>query len=248
MKKLAIITGTSRGLGKSFAKYFLENDYRVIGLSRSGGDINHKNYSDLICDLSNIESIEHVFAKIKSGVRFDTFDEIVLINNAGQLGPIGPVGKADVEVAFQNIAVNVSGLIAFTGLLVKDIQNINCKKYIMHISSGAAKNPYFGWSAYCSSKAAVEMFNACLAVEQENQEFPIKTIAFAPGVLDTAMQEQIRNTDEKNFIHKQKFVDLKENNELLNTEEVVVRLVGYLQSELSESGHRYDIRELEAEI
>lgn len=243
-KKLAIITGTSRGLGKSFAKYFLANDYRVIGLSRSGGDINHNSFSDLICDLSNIESVEHAFAKIKSGVRFDEFEEIILINNAGQLGPIAPIGKADVEMAFQNISVNVSGLIAFTGLFVKDTQELNSKKYIMHISSGAAQNAYFGWSAYCSSKAAVEMFNSCLAVEQEGQDFPVKTIAFAPGVLDTSMQEQIRNTDEKNFIHKQKFVDLKENNELLKPDEVVVKLVTHMKSKESVSGERYDIREM----
>lgn len=242
--KLAIITGTSRGLGKAFAEYFLSNDYRVVGLSRSGSDINDRNFSDLSCDLSMIDSIENAYSKIKSGVNLENYNEIVLINNAGQLGPIAPVGKGDVQKAFQNISVNVSGLIAFTGLLVRDIQELSSKKYIMNISSGAALNPYFGWSAYCSSKAAVEMFNSCLAIEQESQLHPIKTIAFAPGVLDTAMQEQIRNTDEKNFIHKQKFVDLKENNELLQPNEVVVKLVSHLMSDSSNSGERYDVRGL----
>ncbi|GAA3324232.1 hypothetical protein GCM10020331_051280 [Ectobacillus funiculus] len=54
------------------------------------------------------------------------------------------------------------------------------------------------------------MFTRCVALEEEGKK-PIrpKILSFAPGVVDTSMQEQIRNTDKEDFIHIDRFLSLK---------------------------------------
>ena len=60
---------------------------------------------------------------------------------------------------------------------------------IVNLSSGAAHNPMEGWSAYCSSKAALKMLTAC--VDKDFGEKGVRAFGFAPGVVDTGMQGSI---------------------------------------------------------
>ena len=66
-----LITGTSQGIGKAIAEYFLEMGYRVIGIDRQGQSINHNSYEHHLCDISDYESLPEI-------------DNVgILINNAG---------------------------------------------------------------------------------------------------------------------------------------------------------------------
>ena len=66
-----LITGTSQGIGKAIAEYFLEMGYSVIGMDRQEQSINHNKYSHHQCDISNYETLPEI-----EGVG-------ILINNAG---------------------------------------------------------------------------------------------------------------------------------------------------------------------
>ena len=83
MKKIVLITGASKGIGKALAQKMLSKSYFVIGTSRSQNfDFKHKNFSPLVLDLSNSRSITNAHQDI-----FTKFDKInILINNAG-IGP-----------------------------------------------------------------------------------------------------------------------------------------------------------------
>ncbi len=59
-----------------------------------------------------------------------------------------------------------------------------------HVLSGAATNAIEGWTAYCSTKAALHMINQQTHVEGK-KDF-IKSIGISPGMVDTKMQGQIR--------------------------------------------------------
>ncbi|WP_143394827.1 SDR family NAD(P)-dependent oxidoreductase, partial [Flavobacterium psychrophilum] len=80
--------------------------------------------------------------------------------------------------------------------------------------------PYYGWSLYCASKAAIDMMTKAVAVEQETIKNRTKIIAIYPGVVDTDMQFQIRKSSLENFIDIQRFIDLKESNSLINIETI----------------------------
>ena len=66
-----LITGTSQGIGKAIAEYFLEMGYSVIGIDRQEQSINHNKYSHHQCDISNYETLPEIEGV---GIR---------INNAG---------------------------------------------------------------------------------------------------------------------------------------------------------------------
>lgn len=59
---------------------------------------------------------------------------------------------------------------------------------IIDVTSGAASLPISGLSAYCASKAALNIFNKCLAKEEPE----VTVVAFEPGTVDTAMHAFIR--------------------------------------------------------
>ena len=82
-----------------------------------------------------------------------------------------------------------------------------------------------------------------LAVEQENQTYPIKVLALAPGVVDTAMQDLIREQTAERFPMLDRFVSLKENDQLVNPQTVAGRIVDLLQSEEFGNEILMDLRE-----
>ena len=76
-RKTVVITGTSRGIGKSLATTYLDQGYRVIGISRSNTDIKDPNFRSVQTDMSDLDQV----SKLKLALRSETISG--LINNAG---------------------------------------------------------------------------------------------------------------------------------------------------------------------
>lgn len=118
-----------------------------------------------------------------------------------------------------------------TSTFMKHTKDWKVDKRVINISSGAGKNPYFGWGAYCTTKAGVNMFTQCVATEEVEKEYPVKIVAFAPGVVDTNMQSQIRETNKEDFINLDRFIALKEEGKLLSPEYVAKAIRNLLETE-----------------
>lgn len=110
---------------------------------------------------------------------------------------------------------------------------------IVLVSSGAATSGYLTWGAYGSSKAAMNHLALTLGAEEPN----ITTISVRPGVVDTAMQQEIRETHHEAMGESvRKFKGLHERGELLRAEQpgnVVARLVVHAEKDLSGKFLRY---------
>ena len=113
---------------------------------------------------------------------------------------------------------------------------------ITTISSGAAQRSLHGWSAYCVSKAGLDMWTKCMAEEGANEN--ISALAIAPGIVDTGMQEEIRNADESSFPLLQNFKDYYNNGELSKPDYVAEKLLPYCLGKLGTNGDRLDVRNL----
>ena len=217
MRKLALITGTGSGIGKSLAKLLLNNDYKVIGYSRTN-KILHPNFSFIKIDLSNLAATERlVFPKANES-------NVLLVNNAATIGTIIPFNKKTTKDIINEYQLN---LISPTLLCNKFINTYKKNsKLLINISSGAANNPIPAWSTYCSAKAGLDMFTQ-VAVEENHKNLTVFSVS--PGIVDTNMQKMIREADPDLFPLLSKFTSYYNNNELENTETVAKKLYYIIQ-------------------
>lgn len=251
MRDCYIVTGTTSGLGLSFIKELVKKDALVFSISRKENEVaaqliqaGVRHYK---CNLANELELSTTINRILIELKTESIKSYTLINNAGTINPIGDVGTHNYKELAHNIDTNIKAPILLMEAFIKEVQEINAPKYILNISSGAGRKPYAGWATYCASKAGLDLFSACVGVEQKVQEFPIKIISFAPGVVDTNMQITIRATKKEDFNAVTRFIDLKKNNQLLSPNFVACKLLELLPSNKTESGGLYDIRDYIAE-
>lgn len=213
MKRHFIVTGTSSGIGQALAQLIIDQNIgSVTGISRSS-TIEHEKYQHQALDLSDIEAVtSYQFPSL------DVIDEMILINNAGYIGDIKRIGQADAKAIVDTYTINLiaPALLSNAFLQAYPAQ----KKIILNVSSGAGKRPIDAWGPYCSTKAGLDLLSANIATEQELTEGNTRVFSIAPGVVDTEMQSAIRNSNTEDFSQYDHFVQLKENNELVSSEQV----------------------------
>ena len=237
-RKYYIITGTSRGIGEALAVKFLSKDSVVFCISRNQNprlsvEAHVKGFEmqDVAVDLNETGKINEMVHNIFRGIDPENVSEINLINNAGTIHPIRMVGEVDAaERIIRSVNVNLVAAMLITDRFVRETEGWDVARRVVNISSGAAKNAVEGWSAYCSAKAGLEMYGRCLNAEQAKHANPVKLVSFAPGVVNTEMQEEIRNTDEAQFPQLDRFVGLKESGSLLEPEFVAEKIKSLLDS------------------
>jgi benzil reductase ((S)-benzoin forming) len=238
-----IITGTSKGIGKAIAEELLQDESNfVIGVCRNS-TINHPNYRHQPLDFSDIPAVEHNLQKVF--LPYKDAQKLVLVNNAGVLGDIGYVGEGMPNERFEFVFdVNVIVPAMLMNSFLRVYQQHPAQKLIVNISSGAGKYPIDGWASYCASKAALDMLSLTIQKEQEMRGSGVKVYALSPGVVDTAMQENIREADADRFSTVEKFRDYKANNELASPEEVGQKIVHFIHNTDNYSDVVVDVRNM----
>ncbi len=235
-----IITGGSSGIGKAIALKYTSQKYTVISISRSKALT--VNYQQIIADLNSTSSTIKAIHTAFANLNLETISSITLVNNAGGLGETNTLGNLDSEKIQDIIQLNTTTPLVLANEFFRFTKHLTCKKQLINISSGAAVNPYQGWSIYCSSKAAIEMMTKTIALEQNELTNGVKCIAIKPGVVDTNMQTTLRKTTATEFKNVQRFKDLKENNELYSPEFVASRIYQIDSKNQLENGDIIDIR------
>jgi benzil reductase ((S)-benzoin forming) len=234
MKDILIITGGSRGIGEGLISTYVAKGFSVYSIARTTNpNLSKRGVVQIVLDLTEVDQIENAFEHIFSLIGENEPQKITLINNAGTLGRIGSLEDIDSLDISNTFNLNTIAPFVCSGAFIKLTKSWRASKTIINITSGAALKPYFGWSVYCSSKAAINMLTQTIALEQREIENGVKAFAIAPGVVDTDMQKQIRSSNEVDFKDLQRFVDLKNEgalNDVLN--------VG---QQIFEMDHRNDI-------
>jgi len=229
---VAILTGASRGLGAALAFALAREGTHLVTLARSlhptlgrHAQAHGCHLEEHTVDLSHPASAQAAAARVFAGMPRNA-QRYVLINNAGTLGPVGLAGYQQAEDIAAALNLNVTAAMVFTGHFLKATEGLAANRRILNISSGAGRNPVAGWGVYCSSKAALDMYTRTVKLEQGRHGARIASLA--PGVIDTAMQASIRDTDPADFPDISRFTGLHANGQLAEPDAVAARILAYL--------------------
>jgi NAD(P)-dependent dehydrogenase (short-subunit alcohol dehydrogenase family) len=191
--KVALITGAGRGIGRAITIEFAKEGAKLAINSRSRNELEET--ADLVrkvggevyartADVSvAVQSRRFVEGAYSEYGRID-----VLVNNAGILGPVGPLAEDEVESWTHTIMVNLVG----TFLCCKYVLPIMIgqrRGKIINLSGGGSTSPYPRFSAYAASKAGVAGLTQTLA--EEVKDYNVQVNSIAPGLTNTRMQDEI---------------------------------------------------------
>jgi len=233
------ITGTSQGIGKAIAEQvLLADDSIVYGFSRTC-TINHKNYHHTTIDLSQVEEVLKV-----SFTRHSNSNKVVLINNAGIIGDVKPIGEQTNESIVKVFNLNTICPAILTNKLIQCYMGADTPIVIVNISSGAGRHPVESWASYCASKAAVDMFSQVIQAESGFDNSKLRIFSIAPGIVDTSMQQQIRMAKPEDFPHLDKFNGYKTKGQLTSAESVAEKILRVIDKPESHQNVLLDVRQL----
>ena len=236
--KLYIITGASRGLGAALAEALIDPDHRLVCMARSKAPLaalrqrakaQGCRVAALAVDLSDPQKAVAALKKALAGVDPATCTAACLINNAGVVEPIGPADKLLPDEITAGVLVNLAAPMALTAAFLHLAADWRASRKVLNISSGAAHKAYAGWSMYSATKAALDQFTRCVALEQQARPNGARIVSLAPGTIDTAMQAAVRNTLLEDFAEKPRFVALKKSGQLTPPAQAAQSLLRYLE-------------------
>ena len=246
-EKVYLVTGASKGLGLAICNLLYEKGYTVIGVARESIELrelekNLKKQSPksavYACDFASKQQTNNLISSIIGD--YEVIDGMV--HNVGVIEPIKPLSSTEISDWANLLQINLISVQHLTsGIYCLMKKSDRCR--VTTISSGAAVNSLHSWSAYCVSKAGLDMWTRCLAEEGKSDN--ISAISVAPGIVDTGMQQDIRNSNPDDFPMHQRFVDFKEHGALVAPEIVASQLFELITNQqMEQSGYRFDVREL----
>lgn len=239
--QLYIITGTTKGLGLSLLTDALSRGHMVISISRKN-TVKHPLHFNIKHDLSKTKGLDKKIENVlENKIDLKKIKGVHLINNAAVINPIGTISDFSFDEIESHMQVNFISPIFLTGFILKKFKRKKCIQTFTNINSGAGMRVIPGWSLYCSSKAGLIMFTACM--EEDFKGENIRFLDFFPGVMDTGMQVTIRKQKEKNFSRVSDFRKLKEKNLLLSTDTVSKAILDLLAGPSAIKKTHYDIKD-----
>lgn len=187
-RRVACVTGVSRGLGAALAAELLQRGWDVVGLGRSADlALVDPRFRLVVADLADPGALD--------GIARRTFDDLaspaparaVLVNNAAVAGPVGALGALDAGELAGALAVNLTAPLLLANAFVRAFAG-RCDARVVHVSSGLASRALPAAGPYCTAKAGLEMAAAVAAAETP----AVTTVVARPGIIDTPMQAYLR--------------------------------------------------------
>ena len=231
MTVAAVVTGHSRGLGEAIAAELLARGTRVLGLARHDNPElaqRHGNaLTQLTLDLADLPALTRWLQSDALPQFLRGCDLALLVNNAGLLEPLAPLEKQEPSDVARAISVNVGAALALSAAFVAATNDVADRR-ILHISSGAGRKAYPGWSVYCASKAALDQHARAVALDQTAR---LRISAVAPGVIDTYMQDLIRASDEQDVPDQPRFTEMWREGKLQRPNDVARAIADFVLSD-----------------
>lgn len=188
MKKIALITGASSGIGRATAQLLAKNNFDLIITGRRKELILElkeqlEKYTDakvlpLIFDIRSFPETEKAINSLTE--KWRNID--VLVNNAGLAAGIAPFHEGSLDDWEQMIDTNIKGLI-YISKLISSIMVERKQGHIINIDSIAGKEAYENGNVYCATKHAVDALSKGMRIDLLKHN--IKVTMVSPGLVET---------------------------------------------------------------
>jgi benzil reductase ((S)-benzoin forming) len=232
---MVILSGPTRGLGRALFEQLISQTYFVIGIGRDLGRIAAVAKSttapvELIeADLgADSEALSDVMGTLRRIVSSTTTGPIVFISNASIIEPIGLATSLTLSGLDRTMQINCLAPLVISNDLTEASLKQGRPLLILNVSSGASSRPIRGWQAYCISKAAFKMGLDVLATENLH----VQIVHFDPGVMNTSMQQVIREQHEVDMPEVKTFRAYKEEAVLKAPLTVATELISLMKRHL----------------
>jgi NAD(P)-dependent dehydrogenase (short-subunit alcohol dehydrogenase family) len=190
--RVALVTGASRGLGEVIAGVLVERGHDLVigardgaALDRVAGTLNETGNTSRVVAVDGDITDPLVRGRLVDAARqLGGLD--LLINNASELGGIGPLPAFDVQRFGRVFPVNVGAPMALIQLAVPLLTARH--GLIVNITSDAASGAYAGWGPYGASKSALELLTRTLAIEL--RDHGVSAVLVDPGDMRTRMHQE----------------------------------------------------------
>jgi 3-oxoacyl-[acyl-carrier protein] reductase len=187
MKKTAIVTGASRGIGRAVAKRLAQDGFGVAVNYLSNASEAEQVASEIQrigsnaiavkADVANQADVERLFEETMK--KFGSVD--VVVHNSGIM-PLSPIGKSDVELFDKVISTNLRGTFL---VLAQAAEHIASGGRIIALSSSVLAKSFPTYGPYIASKAGVEGLVHVLTNELRGRNITVNAVA--PGPVATEL-------------------------------------------------------------
>ncbi len=226
--RLALVTGTTSGIGAALAKQLLQRGWEVAGVARRTPAIQNPRYHHLAVDLQDVPTaVKSIESKFSALLGDRAWQRVGLVNNAASASLLGPLQKLDAHELVRLYAINVAIPTWLMGFVVQNSHR-GAMIRIVNVSSGAAVRAFPG--------AALRMAGMVFAAELESPLRPAETsnvaiLSYEPGVVDTEMQLATRSKSQEEFPWVETFRGFAAQGALVAPEIPAAEIAEFLEAE-----------------
>ncbi|WP_375325765.1 SDR family NAD(P)-dependent oxidoreductase [Flagellimonas sp. GZD32] len=190
MKKTALITGATSGIGRATAELFAKQGFNLVLCGRRQERLeqlmNELGRDTAIHTLNfDVRNREDVFSAIENLP--EDFSQIdILINNAGNAHGLDPIDKGNLDDWDAMLDINVKGLLYVSKAIIPQMAERK-SGHIINIGSTAGKEVYPNGNVYCASKHAVDAINQGMRIDLN--AYGIRVGAVNPGLVETEFSD-----------------------------------------------------------
>lgn len=240
MTQLIVLTGASRGMGAAMAEQLLQQDCRLLTISRNlnAGLSERASAAGATLEQWALDLAQPVqaAARLESWLQAldgELFDGAALINNAAMLTGIGPLEDSDPSELSIALRVGLEAPLLLTAAFLRATRQWRARRLgackVLNISSGLGRFARASQGSYCAVKAGMDHFSRSVALDQAAAPHPARIVSLAPGVIDTDMQASLRAADPKRFPDHDRFVELKQSGQLDTPAAAAAKVLAFLE-------------------
>jgi benzil reductase ((S)-benzoin forming) len=226
---LSIVTGASRGLGRAVVELLLARGHQVVSISRRAPEgLDSALLQHWSADLADAGPVAARLASWLGERGPQSFGALNLINNAGVVSRLAPLGSVDAGDLANALRVGLEAPLLLTAAFLRATQGWAAPRKVVLVSSGLGRRAMAGSASYCAAKAGLDHLARAVALEQQDQPNGARIVSLAPGVIDTDMQVQLRSADASLFPERDRFIGLQTGGHLDSPAQAAVKLLAYL--------------------